>query len=46
MEFLILYFGITLTVVGSGFLVVGLVLSYQSNYKPRYTRSTYLPHKR
>lgn len=46
MEFLILFFGIGLTATGFGFLVYGLVLVVRNSYKPRFTRSTYLPPKR
>jgi hypothetical protein len=46
LEFVFLIFGIGLIATGFGFLLYGLVLMVRNNYKPRHTRSTYLPHKR
>jgi hypothetical protein len=46
MEILFLFLGIGLIAGGFGFLVYGLVLIVRNSYKPRFTRSTYLPPKR
>jgi hypothetical protein len=45
-EFVFLFFGIGLTATGLGFLVYGIRLIVRNSYKPRFTRSTYLPPKR
>lgn len=42
-EIIFLVFGIGLTATGLGFLVHGLMLIVRNSYKPRFTRSTYLP---
>ena len=46
MEILFLIFGIGLIAGGFGFLVYGVMLMVRNSYKPRFTRSTYLPPKR
>jgi hypothetical protein len=43
MEILFLLFGIGLIATGLGFLVYGIVLIVRNSYKPKFTRSTYLP---
>jgi hypothetical protein len=46
MDLLLIAFGVPLIVGGLGLLIYALVLIAEDNYKPRHTRSTYLPPKR
>jgi hypothetical protein len=46
LEVMFLFFGIGLTATGFGFLVFGVLALVRNSYKPRFTRSTYLPPKR
>jgi hypothetical protein len=46
MDLLLLVFGISLIFGGLGLLIDTLVGIAKDNYKPRHTRSTYLPPKR
>jgi 4-hydroxybenzoate polyprenyltransferase len=45
-EFTVLFFGIGLTITGLAFLAWGVFALTQLNYKPRHTRSTYLPNRK
>jgi hypothetical protein len=45
-EFVFLFFGSSLIFAGFVFLGYGLMLMVRNSYKPRFTRSTYLPPKR
>lgn len=46
MDFLFLFFAVGLILGGFALMAYGLISVARDNYKPRYTRSTYLPPKR
>lgn len=45
-DFLFLFFAVSLIVAGFALMIFGLVAYSRDNYKPRHTRSTYLPNRK
>jgi len=45
-DFVFLFFGASLVITGFVLMIFGLVAYSRDNYKPRHTRSTYLPNRK
>jgi hypothetical protein len=45
-DLLLLGFAIALILGGFALMIYGLLIVKRDNYRPKHTRSTYLPHKR
>lgn len=45
-DLLLLWFAFSLIFGGVAFMVYGLLIVKRDNYRPKHTRSTYLPPKR